>query len=153
MPISEVPPETIFKDAINLGYTVFAFVYDEEEQKMWCINCLCYLNNCSCFKDNDEANTFLRSNLQIGEVLTNDEESFRLSMEKLHGGPLTGEDELAFEIGPHVTWHDPANPDAVVSEDGPCFCGWLGIDPPAPEFAPPGCSCVATKSQDEECDE
>tara|TARA_Y100000114_G_C11759624_1_gene328828 strand:- start:2875 stop:3528 length:654 start_codon:yes stop_codon:yes gene_type:complete len=41
----------------------------------------------------------------------------------------------------HDTWFDPANPDAIA--DAPCYCGWLGLDQPPAELAPPNCSCVS----------
>tara|TARA_Y100001937_G_scaffold117094_1_gene169917 strand:+ start:320 stop:958 length:639 start_codon:yes stop_codon:yes gene_type:complete len=41
----------------------------------------------------------------------------------------------------HDTWFDPAKPDAIA--DAPCYCGWLGLDQPPPDLAPPHCSCVS----------
>ena len=50
----------------------------------------------------------------------------------------------------HDTWFDPAYPEAIA--DGPCYCGWLGLEQPQPEYAPPNCSCVEfeEKKQEEE---
>lgn len=41
----------------------------------------------------------------------------------------------------HDTWFDPSEPDAIT--DSPCYCGWLGLNQPPPEFAPPNCSCIS----------
>tara|TARA_B110000444_G_scaffold197342_1_gene188156 strand:+ start:2145 stop:2888 length:744 start_codon:yes stop_codon:yes gene_type:complete len=41
----------------------------------------------------------------------------------------------------HQTWYDPSKPEAIA--DSPCYCGWLGLDQPPIEFAPPGCNCIS----------
>tara|TARA_B110000444_G_scaffold203080_1_gene195509 strand:- start:3257 stop:3895 length:639 start_codon:yes stop_codon:yes gene_type:complete len=41
----------------------------------------------------------------------------------------------------HDTWFDPSKPNEIT--DSPCYCGWIGLDQPPPEFAPPNCSCVS----------
>jgi hypothetical protein len=41
----------------------------------------------------------------------------------------------------HQTWYDPSKPQALA--DSPCYCGWLGLDQPPIEFAPPGCNCIS----------
>ena len=133
--------EVIVADAIASGYTVIAFVIDHENNGVWCANTRKYITPTVEFEPGDT-------------------DSWIAAMERIHGGPITSIEQMQREEikhgtrepewmqhKPHETWYDPTKPDAKA--DGPCYCGWLGIDPPPAEWAPPGCTCVIGQNIDD----
>ena len=159
-PLEGIKKEEIFRDAEALGYEVFAFIWDDESEQLWCIGCRAWVDSCNCeLQPNMDPEIGVSNVVDAISVLSSSE--FQKAMEKVHGGPLTSEDTIDVEEmtrkaknqakmeRTHDTWHDPQNPEAVVDPDGACFCGWMGIDPPAPEFAPPGCSCIESPQEDD----
>lgn len=143
--MDELPPlNIIVEDALALGYEVVVLVVDPENQnKLWCANTMQW-----------------NEDITVEKIKS---KSWTEAMEKIHGGKISSMEEIeieeAFYSGkietgisefdrPHETWFNPGDPDAVVDEDSACYCGWLGIDPPTAEFAPPGCSCVVGENID-----
>lgn len=133
--------EVIVADAIASGYTVIAFVIDHENKGVWCANTMKYIT-------------------PMVEFEPEDTEGWIAAMERIHGGPITSIEQMQKEEikhgtrdadweleKAHDTWYDPSNPDARA--ESPCYCGWLGIDPPNAEWAPPGCSCVVGEKIDD----
>lgn len=137
--MDELPPlNIVVEDALALGYEVVVLVVDPENaNKLWCANTMQWNDDITIEKIKSKAWTD--------------------AMEKIHGGKISSMEEIeieeAFYSGdlefgisefdrPHETWFNPGKPEEVVDEDSACYCGWLGIDPPSAEFAPPGCSCV-----------
>lgn len=134
------PLPLVVEDALALGYDVIVYVIDDEEgHRYWCANTRQYV---------EAANV-----PEAGFKLCDGEEwdsAMSKALEEIQGGPLSSIEEIeaeeyhnkrAEEIPEHDTWYDPSKPNDVVPEDSACYCGWLGIDAPPPEFAPPGCNC------------
>jgi len=154
----ETPPlDIVVADALALGYEVIVLIVDdEEENQMWCANTGNYLPdidpnhghdlNFIARMERDEAREILGC-----EFIEIDKEVWETAIEKIHGGPISSIEEIDAEEYHakrsdeivHDTWFDPAKPNDVVEEDSACYCGWLGIDTPPPEFAPPGCNCFS----------
>tara|TARA_B100000579_G_scaffold353992_1_gene308854 strand:+ start:1490 stop:1990 length:501 start_codon:yes stop_codon:yes gene_type:complete len=138
--MDKLPPlHIVVEDAVAMGYETIVLIVDHGNKNMiWCAN-------------TGEWN----EDIDLASIRN---KAWREAMEKIHGGEISSMEQIeieeAFYSGEltegisdclersHDTWHDPKNPEAVVDEDSACYCGWLGIDPPEPEFAPPGCSCV-----------
>lgn len=160
--MEEKPPlEMVVEDAIALGYEVIVLIVDdEEENQMWCANTGLYIPdidpnhgydlNWIARLEREEALEILGVDIEAKKVAY--DEAFQKAIEKVHGGPISSIEEIEAEeyslkreaeIPAHDTWYDPSNPNAVVDADSACYCGWLGIDPPCKEYAPPGCSCFS----------
>ena len=156
--MDEIPPlQILVEDALALGYEVVVLVIDDEEEgQMWCANTGKYLENIDPNHGHDlnwiarMEKQLIREDLGIGIEDPNYLEKWQQAMEKVHGGPISSEDEIdqeeyhrkrAEEQPEHDVWFDPANPNDVVDMDSACYCGWLGINAPSKEHAPPGCNC------------
>lgn len=146
--------DILVADALAVGYEVIVLVKDDEEGLYWCANSQKYITN------NIDPNHGYDLNFiaQVEEEIRLDEEAWKKAMEKEHGGKITSEEEMAVEEterkllegeldfedeleSEHDTWYDPSKPFDVVDADSACYCGWLGIDSPSKENAPPGCNC------------
>ena len=146
--------EMVVADALALGYEVIVLVVDdEEENQMWCANTGLYIPN---LEPNHGYDLNFIARMEREELRIVSDRAWDEAMEKEHGGKISTLEEIEAEESPryeteideekdipHDTWFDPENPDAVVDADSACYCGWLGIDVPSKENAPPGCSCFS----------
>tara|TARA_Y100001973_G_scaffold105526_1_gene179028 strand:+ start:283 stop:735 length:453 start_codon:yes stop_codon:yes gene_type:complete len=146
--MDQIPLGIMVEDAIALGYEVIVLIVDDEQDdQIWCANTQSYFQDIDPNHGHDmNWISRMEKELEIEGL-----EKWNEAMEKVHGGPISTIDQIEHEEyhqkraeeEPHDIWFDPANPDAVVDEDSACYCGWLGIDAPSKEHAPPGCSCYS----------
>jgi len=162
-----VPLDLIVSDALALGYEVSVFIWDDDEEQIWCANSGKYLSDHD--PNQDHAWSKAMESVHGGPLLTETEisneevlyeeemlKAFPTNIDPNHGYDLDHIAEVEAEMKlleedaeendeeePHNTWFDPRFPDAVVDADSACYCGWLGIDCPPKEYAPPGCSCFS----------
>jgi len=149
-----IPPLPILVgDALALGYRVVVLVVDDEkDNQFWCANTAQYLRSNIDLNHGHNLDyiKFLENEMRLEElenIISTSPSAWKDAIEKVHGGPISSIEEieaeelLESESEIHDTWFDPAKPDDVVEPDSACYCGWLGIDPPPAEWAPPGCSC------------
>ena len=93
-----------------------------------------------CFYGNHARPDLEIIEIEIGESSIDPE--FQSESYLAYLNEIIGDLESKLEtLDSHDTWFDPAKPDAIA--DAPCYCGWLGLDQPPPDLAPPHCSCVS----------
>ena len=149
---NKIPMDILVADALAVGYEVIVLILDDDEDAYWCANSQTYIP-----KNIDPNHGYdLDFIALMEEEMRLEDEAWQKAMEKEHGGKITPECEIdleehnrrVLEESPeHDTWYDPSKPFDVVDADSACYCGWLGIDSPPKEFAPPGCDCYVEGSE------